>query len=80
MLASSPEQALQHASAALGLASKAYFNPTMLALLYFPDEHKYAVYTPLHGPVAVPLVVALVKEIKAWREKRRKKKEKDKTE
>lgn len=44
----------------------------MLALLYFPDEHKYAVYTPLFGPVAVPMLAALAKEVKEWRERRRK--------
>lgn len=47
----------------------------MLALLYFPDEHKYAIYTPLFGPVAVPMVVALLKEWKEWKERRRKKAE-----
>lgn len=47
----------------------------MLALLYFPDEHKYAVYTPLFGPAAVPVVVALLKEWKEWKERRRKKAE-----
>ena len=45
-------------------ASKAYFNPTMLALLYFPNEHKYTVYAPFFGPVAVPLLAALAKEVK----------------
>lgn len=39
----------------------------MLALLYFPDEHKYAVYTPLFAPVAVPMVAALFREFKAWK-------------
>ena len=45
-------------------ASQAYFDPTMLALLYFPDEHKYTVYAPFFGPVAVPLLAALAKEVK----------------
>lgn len=53
----------------------------MLSLLYFPDEHKYAVYTPLFGPVAVPLLAALVKEWKEWKERKRKAKlEKEKQE
>ncbi|GAA5860984.1 hypothetical protein JCM8547_007997 [Rhodosporidiobolus lusitaniae] len=70
-----PSLALSHAAHAQSLASQVYFDPSMLALLYFPDEHKYAVYTPLFGPVSVPLLVALVKEVKEWREgKRRKKK------
>ncbi|GAA5943865.1 hypothetical protein JCM1841_004225 [Sporobolomyces salmonicolor] len=73
--------ALQHAARALTLSSRAYFDPSMLALLYFPDEHKYAVYTPLFGPVSVPLLVALVKEVKEWKAGRRKKQqEKEKEE
>lgn len=60
----SPAKALRHAARALEEASKAYFNPTMLALLYFPDEHKYTVYAPFFGPVAVPLLAALAKEVK----------------
>ncbi|KAF5368925.1 hypothetical protein D9758_002882 [Tetrapyrgos nigripes] len=32
---------------ALTFSQRAFFHPGMLALLYFPVEHKYAVYTPL---------------------------------
>jgi phosphatidylinositol glycan class S len=46
----------------------------MLALLYFPDEHKYAVYTPLFGPMSVPLLVALLKEVKVWKKGKKEKK------
>jgi len=70
----SPATALSHAARAQRLASEAYFDPSMLALLYFPDEHKYAVYTPLFGPVAVPLLVALLREVKEWRAGRRRRK------
>ena len=63
--------ALQHSSRTLTLASRAFFNPGMLALLYFPAEHKYAVYTPLFAPVAVPLLVTLLKEVSAWRKARK---------
>ncbi len=47
----SPQLALQYSSKALEFASRAFFNPDMLALLYFPPEHKVAVYTPLLAPV-----------------------------
>ncbi|KAH9998588.1 phosphatidylinositol-glycan biosynthesis class S protein-domain-containing protein [Russula vinacea] len=65
-----PALALQHSSRALTLASRAFFNPGMLALLYFPAEHKYAVYTPLFAPVTVPLLVTLLREVSAWRKNR----------
>jgi len=85
-------RAMNQASIALIHAKRASFNHEMLALLYFPDEHKWAVYTPLFGPIgerssdfnvctlqadglyaylAVPLLVALNREIKEWRRRRR---------
>ncbi|KAG1812389.1 phosphatidylinositol-glycan biosynthesis class S protein-domain-containing protein [Suillus variegatus] len=63
----SPALALRWSSKALSMASRAFFNPGMLALLYFPAEHKYAVYTPLFASISVPLVVALIRESMAWK-------------
>lgn len=55
-------------------AEKAFFDDKMVSMLYFPDEHKYAIYTPLFGPLALPLVMALLKElqgmVKAWKASR----------
>ncbi|KAG2342293.1 hypothetical protein BDR05DRAFT_964260 [Suillus weaverae] len=65
--AASPALALRWSSKALSTASRAFFNPGMLALLYFPAEHKYAVYTPLFASISVPLVVALIRDFRAWR-------------
>ncbi|OCF39417.1 phosphatidylinositol glycan, class S [Kwoniella heveanensis CBS 569] len=56
---------------AVGLANRAFFDPSMMGLLYFPDEHKFAVYTPLFAPIAVPLILGLLKELIAWRKRRR---------
>ncbi|KIM86728.1 hypothetical protein PILCRDRAFT_815979 [Piloderma croceum F 1598] len=64
-------ETLLHSSQALSLASRAFFNPGMLALLYFPAEHKYAVYTPLFASVAVPLLAAVGRELIAWRRSRK---------
>ena len=44
----------------------------MVAMVYFPDEHKVAVYLPLLGPVAVPLLMSAVKELKSILAARRK--------
>ena len=65
---------------ALEYAEKAFFDDKMVSMLYFPDEHKYAIYTPLFGPLALPLLMALLKElqgiIKGWRASRLKQIEK----
>ncbi|KAI0346662.1 hypothetical protein BDW22DRAFT_1352823 [Trametopsis cervina] len=63
--------ALRHSSDALTRASRAFFNPGMLALLYFPAEHKYAVYSPLFASVAAPLLATLLREVAAWRKARK---------
>lgn len=51
-------------------ASQAFFEPSLMGLLYFPTEHKYAVYAPLFAPVGVPLLVAALKEAKRRRKAR----------
>jgi phosphatidylinositol glycan class S len=56
--------ALEHARVAELEAEKAFFERSMVGQVYFPDEHKVAVYLPLLGPVAVPLVMAALKELK----------------
>ncbi|RHZ83249.1 hypothetical protein Glove_99g319 [Diversispora epigaea] len=67
------EIALQHAKKAIERAESAFFDPTMVSMLYFPDEHKYAIYMPLFVPISVPLIVALLREIKEFRENKKKK-------
>lgn len=56
--------ALEHARIAETEAEQAFFERSMVGMVYFPDEHKVAVYLPLLGPVAVPLIMAALKEIK----------------
>ncbi|KAG6811407.1 hypothetical protein H0H92_007601 [Tricholoma furcatifolium] len=56
---------------AFTLSSRAFFNPGMLALLYFPAEHKYAVYTPMFASAVIPLFVAALREFASWRKQRR---------
>lgn len=46
-------------------SEKAFFDKSMVGQVYFPDEHKVAVYLPLLGPIGVPLVVGLIREVKA---------------
>lgn len=64
--------ALENARIAEREAEQAFFEPSMVGQVYFPDEHKVAVYVPLLGPMAVPLVMAAVKELRKLREKKSK--------
>ena len=45
-------------------AEKGFFEKSMVGQVYFPDEHKVAVYLPLLGPVGVPLVMSALKELR----------------
>jgi phosphatidylinositol glycan class S len=62
--------ALEHARIAEAQAEKGFFEKSMVGQVYFPDEHKVAVYLPLLGPVGVPLLMSLIKEIKRIQRKR----------
>ena len=61
------QSALENARLAEGEAEQAFFEPSMVGQVYFPDEHKVAVYVPLLGPIAVPLVMAAIKELQQLR-------------
>lgn len=56
--------ALEHARIAEIQAEKGFFEKSMVGQVYFPDEHKVAVYLPLLGPVGVPLIMSAVKELR----------------
>ena len=68
------QAALASARVAEVEAERSFFEKSMVGQMYFPDEHKVAVYLPLLGPVGVPLIVGLLKEVKklvaSWRERR----------
>lgn len=49
-------EAFASSSQAYTLSEKAFFDPSLLALLYFPEDQKYAVYFPLFLPVSLPLL------------------------
>lgn len=57
-------EAYRYASRAYELSEKAYYDPSLLESLYFPDELKYAIYLPLFLPMALPLLMSAVRVIK----------------
>jgi phosphatidylinositol glycan class S len=64
--------AAQRATVAISFAERAFFDPTMVSMLYFPAEHILAIYMPFFIPIAVPMISTLVKEIKQLKNRRRK--------
>lgn len=53
------EKAYDCSRKAFQLSESAFYDPSLLALLYFPDDQKYAIYFPLFLPVSLPLVSSL---------------------
>ncbi|XP_075213740.1 phosphatidylinositol glycan anchor biosynthesis class S [Lycorma delicatula] len=51
--------ALYHAREAFDSAENAFTHPSLLALLYFPDDQKYAVYIPLFIPIMIPVLLSI---------------------
>jgi phosphatidylinositol glycan class S len=64
------QAALENARIAEAEVEKAFFEPSMVGQVYFPEEHKVAVYVPLLGPMAVPLLMAGLKELRKLRERK----------
>ncbi|XP_075912750.1 GPI-anchor transamidase component PIGS [Petromyzon marinus] len=59
------EAALGHAGCACRASEAAFYDPSLLALLYFPDDQKFAIYIPLFLPVAIPVLLALWRHLGA---------------
>ncbi|OQR79125.1 GPI transamidase component PIG-S-like [Tropilaelaps mercedesae] len=56
--------ALASAETAFATAERAFFDPSLLGLLYFPDDQKYAIYVPLFVPTMLPVLLSLVSIVK----------------
>jgi len=53
------KEALLKAKLAFKNSEEAFGHPSLLALLYFPDDQKYAIYIPLFLPVMIPVIMSL---------------------
>uniref|UniRef100_A0A8C9YSC6 Phosphatidylinositol glycan anchor biosynthesis, class S n=1 Tax=Sander lucioperca TaxID=283035 RepID=A0A8C9YSC6_SANLU len=65
--------ALQYSKEAIMASERAFFDPSLLHLLYFPDDQKFAIYIPLFLPMCVPILLSLLKIVSEARQKRREK-------
>ncbi|XP_009075478.1 PREDICTED: GPI transamidase component PIG-S, partial [Acanthisitta chloris] len=60
--------AFQASKEAVTCSERAFFDPSLLHLLYFPDDQKFAIYIPLFLPMAVPILLSLVKIVRETRQ------------
>ncbi|XP_070839843.1 GPI transamidase component PIG-S [Chaetodon trifascialis] len=68
--------ALQYSKEAILASERAFFDPSLLHLLYFPDDQKFAIYIPLFLPMCVPILLSLLKIVSEARQRRRENKAK----
>lgn len=47
-----------NARSAMQSSEAAFFDRSILALLYFPDDQKYAIYIPLFLPISIPILLS----------------------
>ncbi|NXP06668.1 PIGS transamidase, partial [Thinocorus orbignyianus] len=52
-------------------SERAFFDPSLLHLLYFPDDQKFAIYIPLFLPMAVPILLSLAKIVRETRQRKK---------
>ena len=53
------EKSYTHSREALELSETAFFDKSLLKLLYFPDDQKYAIYIPYFLPVGFAVILSL---------------------
>ncbi|CAG9814504.1 unnamed protein product [Phaedon cochleariae] len=66
------DEGLKHAKIAFLNSEAAFGDPSLLALLYFPEDQKYAVYIPLFLPIMIPVFMSLA-IVRKWRKAKREK-------
>jgi len=62
--------AYQSSKKSFSSAEKAFFYHDMIGSLYFPQEHKYAIYLPLFLPLTFPLLSGVSEMISKWRNRK----------
>ncbi|XP_046918268.2 phosphatidylinositol glycan anchor biosynthesis class S [Dermatophagoides farinae] len=65
---------------AYSYSEQAFYDPSLLSLLYFPDDQKYAIYLPLFLPISIPLLHNVYHLFKMFKNRNMKIDDKDKRE
>lgn len=54
-------------------SEKAFFDQSLLELLYFPEDQKFAIYIPLFLPISIPVLTSIVQAVRLLRQQHSKK-------
>ncbi|KAL9999846.1 putative phosphatidylinositol-glycan biosynthesis class S protein [Helianthus debilis subsp. tardiflorus] len=57
---------------ARSLAEDAFFHPSVMSISYYSFEHMFAVYSPFFLPLSLHVILAVVREIKRYKQESRK--------
>ncbi|EEB07691.2 pig-S [Schizosaccharomyces japonicus yFS275] len=57
---------LKYTNDAFSTSQKTLFHPSMVTMMYFPDEYKFGVYAPFFGPLLLPMIVSLLRDIRYY--------------
>lgn len=66
------QAALKSAKKSFEASETAFYDPTLLGLLYFPEDQKFAIYIPLFLPISIPLFLSFVNAVKQIKSKKEK--------
>ncbi|KAH9515259.1 hypothetical protein Btru_014016 [Bulinus truncatus] len=58
------KEAFLASKAAIEASELAFFHPSLLELLYFPEDQKFAIYIPLFLPISIPIVTSMLHAVK----------------
>ncbi|EDV23754.1 uncharacterized protein TRIADDRAFT_57269 [Trichoplax adhaerens] len=70
-------RAFAHSKTAVTNSEKAFFDASLLELLYFPSDQKFAVYVPLFLPISLPILQSLYHAIRFLYRQRKDKQKKE---
>ncbi|XP_064613350.1 GPI transamidase component PIG-S-like [Liolophura sinensis] len=63
------EKAFFSSRQAIVSSEKAFFDPSLLELLYFPEDQKFAIYIPLFLPISIPVAMSILQAVKWYKNK-----------
>ena len=62
--------ALEISRVAYRKSENAFFDTSLLELLYFPQDQKFAIYIPLFLPVGIPILLGIKEAFKFFKQQR----------